>query len=725
MAEASPSSGAAAAPPVAEEEPEYESDPEDALLPSMRRREASDDEEEAERSSEGEAGPTRAGRRIGSEEDLDGQGGDSAYEEEEEEEFEAEEDVEEDVGEDEELLEEEAVAYADGGEGGHGGDAGREGIPAEGLESGPDGQGLSEENGDYHANHQAEGEERKQNEPFAVPTAGAFYMHDDRFRENGGGRHRIPAMKGTVPRNMKGILLAERDVLDIVCLIGSVVADFEHDSAGHYEASATVVAEAVQSNLGPSISPSTFSSCFSMYLLESNCHYSRSRTKIGRKLWESKDDKKWVHDRFEEMNIQEARKEERTSKGRFRGRGRNHGMDQGYVRGNKPPSYDDRSRAYDGRSRAYKNDRAQPYDDSGNQNRAPKFVRGRGSRHYEPLPKNNGEQPATQCKQSGKSRDVASNIAVPRKSSNISNVQPEPVQQQKHVFASSLSSASPPFYPSGSSNQDMSASSKRDAQSANNNQNVSSSFIEDNLSPSHTGAILSGKAVLDSLVQDGYFVDDFAPPVNGKSLPSLQLQLSSSPPICTTQSSQLRVQGRGKAMAGHLSYQPSTSANQLGRGTVQTQLPAAQRPLQTSLQLSLRPLSQPSVQRPGGPQHPSSSQAQLTTMTEVVEAESPCGSGKLVTTVSGKGKTSTQGNGRGSFMYSGAQVIGGTGTMGLTHGDQNFPATPALLPVMQFGGQHPGGIGVPAVGMALPGYVAQGFGNSEMTWYAIFLCIFA
>ena len=40
---------------------------------------------------------------------------------------------------------------------------------------------------------------------------------------------------------------------------------------------------------------------------------------------------------------------------------------------------------------------------------------------------------------------------------------------------------------------------------------------------------------------------------------------------------------------------------------------------------------------------------------------------------------------------------------------------------MQFGGQHPGGgIGVPAVGMAFPGYVANpqlGLGNSEMTWY--------
>ena len=40
---------------------------------------------------------------------------------------------------------------------------------------------------------------------------------------------------------------------------------------------------------------------------------------------------------------------------------------------------------------------------------------------------------------------------------------------------------------------------------------------------------------------------------------------------------------------------------------------------------------------------------------------------------------------------------------------------------MQFGGQHPGGLSVPTVGMAFPGYVAQpqlGVGNSEMTWYS-------
>lgn len=44
-----------------------------------------------------------------------------------------------------------------------------------------------------------------------------------------------------------------------------------------------------------------------------------------------------------------------------------------------------------------------------------------------------------------------------------------------------------------------------------------------------------------------------------------------------------------------------------------------------------------------------------------------------------------------------------------------------MLTVMQFGGQHHAGLGVPAVGMALPGYVVQpqlGFGGSEMTWCA-------
>jgi hypothetical protein len=44
-----------------------------------------------------------------------------------------------------------------------------------------------------------EGEEgKKGNQPFAVPTAGAFYMHDDRFRDSAGGRHRYDCAIGVV-----------------------------------------------------------------------------------------------------------------------------------------------------------------------------------------------------------------------------------------------------------------------------------------------------------------------------------------------------------------------------------------------------------------------------------------------------------------------------------------------------------------------------------------------
>lgn len=42
-----------------------------------------------------------------------------------------------------------------------------------------------------HENEDAKNEgEKKEMEPYAVPTAGAFYMHDDRFRDSVGGRNR-------------------------------------------------------------------------------------------------------------------------------------------------------------------------------------------------------------------------------------------------------------------------------------------------------------------------------------------------------------------------------------------------------------------------------------------------------------------------------------------------------------------------------------------------------
>lgn len=94
---------------------------------------------------------------------------------------------------------------------------------------------------------------------------------------------------------------------------------------------------------------------------------------------------------------------------------------------------------------------------------------------------------------------------------------------------------------------------------------------------------------------------------------------------------------------------------------------------------------------------------------------SPSESGKSNSALVGKGRGGIQASGRGSFPYGGAQVMGASGNMGSGHGDPNF----AFLPVMPFGGQHPG---LPAVGMAFPGYVGQpqpGMGNSEMAWLPV------
>jgi len=150
-----------------EEGLEYESDPEEATrsLAMRRRREASDDEEG---DADADERDVAADRRMNHSDDSDGEGGVADYDDEEE--------LEEEEEEEEELLEEEEDEGRVGGEGGVNGTVVKD--------SDADVKGPLEESGN------GDDEEKKENEPFAVPTAGAFYMHDDRFRDNAGARHR-------------------------------------------------------------------------------------------------------------------------------------------------------------------------------------------------------------------------------------------------------------------------------------------------------------------------------------------------------------------------------------------------------------------------------------------------------------------------------------------------------------------------------------------------------
>lgn len=416
------------------------------------------------------------------------------------------------------------------------------------------------------------------------------------------------------------------------------------------------------------------------------------RTLGGRKLWESKDERKWGHDKFEEMTFEERQYDEgrRVSRGRFRGRGRNRGEDRGYPRENKPKAYNNIT-----------------------QNNPPKGVRGRGPRRYQPTWKRNSEAPA-QNRQPGKSVDRTSSYASSgRVSTPTSNVESDSVPaNSKHVFASSLNSASPPFYPSGSSNKDSALTQKRDSQAAPINRNPRSSVSDENFSMSQSNA-MRAKNVVDSISMDKLYIDDSVSIPTGKPLTNLQLPPSRSSLINSTQSPQSKIQGRGQTPSGHMSYQTTAPANQINRVS-----PTAQTRLQSSVQAS--------GQRSGSGSQASSppKAALLVKSFESGEMGSPPESSKSKTALVGKGKGSVQSSGRGSFPYGGAQIMGASVNMGGGHGDQNFSGAPAFLPVMQFGGQHPGGMGVPAVGMAFPGYVAQpqlggGLGNSEMTWLPV------
>lgn len=142
------------------EEADYESDPEELKRSlAARRREASDDEDENRgekiQSADNDSDQSDEQSAVVEFDNDADEGlrieGDDSYDEEDEEE-------EGDYGEDDDNnMEYKTTSIA--------GEAEPKGVEAETEDSVVD------------------GEEPKQKEPFAVPTAGAFYMHDDRFQE--------------------------------------------------------------------------------------------------------------------------------------------------------------------------------------------------------------------------------------------------------------------------------------------------------------------------------------------------------------------------------------------------------------------------------------------------------------------------------------------------------------------------------------------------------------
>lgn len=248
------------------------------------------------------------------------------------------------------------------------------------------------------------------------------------------------------------------------------------------------------------------------------------------------------------------------------------------------------------------------------------------------------------------------------KVSEPSTAESDPVPPQKHVF-SSLNSASPPFYPSVSSNKEISSTQKRDDIAVQLHQNQQSSVMDESFSISESNT-MRGKNVADYIGMNKLYIDDQDPTRSGKPLTNF------------SQSPHSRVQGKVQTPMGKMNHQPILQ-NQVYKVSNQAQQrngpQATSQTRQASLQASGRQLGQRT-------QSSSSPDSALTANSfECRETRSPPETSKSNTALIGKGKN-VQGNGRGSFPYGGAQVIGASGNLGSTHGDVNFPGMPTFLP---------------------------------------------
>ncbi|KFK43785.1 hypothetical protein AALP_AA1G172200 [Arabis alpina] len=365
----------------------------------------------------------------------------------------------------------------------------------------------------------------------------------------------------------------------------------------------------------------------------------RNRGRRGGRPWGSGDERKWGHDKFEEMNTHEKHYD-RASRGRFRGRATARG--RGYTRGGASTT-------------------------SGQQIYLPKDVtRGRGPRKYDsPLANVNQSKQLRNSHGSQNSHEKVSHHDSRRLTTAPTKTGNEGVYVKKNVVASSLSSASRPFYPSESASNLVHG-------------------VQVGMERLHT---------------------------NERAAPSGQKNRNTKPvfpPVA--QNFQSTSQGRSAPAAGNMfypqshshgdRYSPPMQFNGGSKGTGQS---------------SNRPSGQ------GFDQHSAvtkslslSSSSQKTSSSRnrypPGEIESVAETGASIA----KGKGTLQPSGSDSFVYSGSQVIGRAES--LASGDNsNFQA---FLPVMQFGGQHGG---VPTFGMAFPGYYQSedGVANPEMTWMPV------
>lgn len=253
-----------------------------------------------------------------------------------------------------------------------------------------------------------------------------------------------------------------------------------------------------------------------------------------------------------------------------------------------------------------------------------------------------------------------------------------PAASKKQV-SSNLNYASPPFYPSGSSNKEINQAQKRDVQIGSTSRNIRPVVMDEGFPVQQNNALHRGKNVVDSINMNKLYIDESISPSVGKPLNNVHM--AQAPPgssgVNVSQSPLPRPAGNGRGIPIPLqmNYPPAPSHSQVNNVST-AQFQAVQRssaPGRTSA--SVQATAPLSGHRPGSgsrslsPPKTSASNNSLDSGEVDAASELDKVKGALV----GKGRGGPQGTGRGSFVYGGAQVMGAAGNVSVSHGDPNFP----------------------------------------------------
>ncbi|XP_030954420.1 protein MLN51 homolog isoform X2 [Quercus lobata] len=424
-------------------------------------------------------------------------------------------------------------------------------------------------------------------------------------------------------------------------------------------------------------------------------------------LWKPQDEQQWKHDKFEQMALPETRIKELHGswipRGHHQGHIKDQGKGHGYIRANQSRPHDnfvnedDSLRIVRGRGPVrYRPDLWRNHV---------RIVGGRGAIRSKPFMKSSDVVPPTKYESSGKFRGSTSDTNSARMLSHSSNIQCDSLASKNLISASSLGSASPLFTIVSSSSHEESLKQKINAHGRTNRYHPT--FVPwDDTKCSNTS--LQGKTLADSFDWDKLSIEDSSQTVAENYLTNLHLQ---SPMACTkymVESPQLKGQRSSFSLSKKNSHQSNPSSNQVNRDPLQARPLVVQ---QRSTESTVQPPVQLYTQQlhPGSRSQPSS-ESWSPYSSEPVMLDSLPKSGKTEVALVGKESGAVQASKRGSFQYDGTIAL------------HNNAANPSLLPGLQFGGLHHGGLADPAVCMAFPGYVSQsqvGFGNSEITWLPV------